>query len=76
MIYSKIDTANYFVQDIAAQVATIRKRIKEVTIDIEVEQIRGYPKVLPLFQQDPAPYLIIKCNKEAQKVQKEIRNRN
>ena len=73
MIYSKMDTANYFLQDVAAQVAIIRKRIKEVIIDIEVELTREYPKVLPSFQEDLVPYLIIKYNKEAQKLQIEVK---
>ena len=49
MIYGEIDIPNYFIQDTAAQVATIRKRIKEATIDIEVKWARGYLKVLPPF---------------------------
>ena len=37
IIYSKIDIANYFIQDTVAQVAIIRKRVKEIIIDIKVE---------------------------------------
>ena len=50
----------------------MKQLLKEIQFEINIHLMQGYLKIRALFDQDPSPHLIIKCDKEVNLVRERI----
>ena len=50
----------------------MKQLLKEIQFEINIHLMQGHLKIRALFDQDPSPHLIIKCNKEVNLVRERI----
>ena len=64
--------SNMFVQEVGVEISQMKQLLEEMQFEVNIYLIRGYPKIRALFNQDPGPHLIIKCNKEVNLIRERI----
>ena len=63
-------------QETGADIAKIKRLFNEIKFEVIFKLIRVYPQITTLFIQDPFLYLIIACEKEANKTRDSIFSTN
>ena len=64
-----------YIQDIGAEVVQILRLLRKIKFIVEIELVRGYPKVSGSFENCPLHHLIRWYDKKAGQVQNALHNR-
>ena len=59
-------------QETSAIVETMKRKIKKVTIDIEIEHSNDKPRKNKTFQQEPGPFLVKECDEKSKEVRGQL----